>query len=179
METKWFLLQVYTGYEKKAKKLIEAEAKINNLSDRIENIFIPSEYVGRIRKGKKVVVEKSIYPGYVFIEMEDSPEMTQFIAAVSAASTFISGRRKPVALKKSEEKMVYELLENKDNIREVMEIPFKEGDNVKITAGPFRDFTGVVEEIYEEREKMKITVTIFGRSTPVEISFTQAELIGN
>lgn len=174
----WFLLQVFTGYEKKAKKLIETEAKTNNMQSRIGNIFIPSEYVGRIRKGKKVVVEKGLYPGYIFIQMENSAEMIQFIASVSAASTFISGRRKPVKLKKQEYEMIEELLENKDNLREVMEIPFKTGDNVKITSGPFRDFNGVVEELYPEREKMKITVTIFGRSTPVEISFTQAELIG-
>ncbi|PIP13925.1 MAG: hypothetical protein COX48_02905 [bacterium (Candidatus Stahlbacteria) CG23_combo_of_CG06-09_8_20_14_all_34_7] len=74
--------------------------------------------------------------------------------------------------------MVEELLKNKDTIREVLEIPFRAQDNIKIIAGPFRDFNGVVEEIYPEREKMKVTVTIFGRSTPVELSFTQAELIG-
>ena len=174
----WFLLQVYTGYEKKAKKLIEEEVKTNNLQNKMGHIFIPSELVGRIRKGKKVIVEKNLYPGYVFIQMENTPEMIQFIASVSAASTFISGRRKPIKLKPSEYKMVEELLENKDNIREVMEIPFKIGDNVKITSGPFRDFNGVVEEVYPDREKMKVTVTIFGRSTPVELSFTQADLVG-
>ena len=174
----WFLLQVYTGYEKKAKRLLEVEAKINNYESKVGEIFIPSEYVGRIRKGRKVVIEKGMYPGYIFIQMENTVEMIQFIASVSAASTFISGRRKPVKLKKKEYEMVEELLANKDNLREVMEIPFREGDNVKIMTGPFRDFNGVVEELYPEREKMKITVTIFGRATPVEISFTQAELIG-
>lgn len=174
----WFLLQVYTGYEKKAKKLIEEEVKTNGLQERILQIFIPSEFVGRIRKGKKVIVEKNLYPGYVFIQMEDEPEMVQFVSSVSSASTFIAGRRKPVKLRPDEYKMIEELLANKDNLREVMEIPFKEGDNVKITSGPFRDFNGVVEEIYPDREKMKVTVTIFGRSTPVELSFTQAELVG-
>lgn len=174
----WFLLQVYTGYEKKAKKLIEEEVKTNNLAEKIEQIFIPSEYVGRIRKNKKVVVEKNLFPGYVFIKMSDEKEMVQFISSVSAASTFISGRRKPVKLRADECKKVEELLKNKDNLREVLEIPFRIGDNVKIISGPFRDFSGVVEEIYSEREKMKVTVTIFGRSTPVELSFTQAELIG-
>jgi len=174
----WFLLQVYTGYEKKAKKLIEEEAKTNGLTDKIGQIFLPTSFVGRIRKSKKVIVEKNIYPGYIFIQMENTTEMIQFIASVSAASTFISGRRKPLKLKPSEYKMVEELLENKDNMKEIMEIPFREGDSIKITSGPFRDFNGIIEEIYPEREKIKVTVTIFGRSTPVELSFTQVELVG-
>jgi len=174
----WFILQVYTGYEKKAKRLIEEELKTNGLEEKIGNIFIPAECVGKIVKSKKVVVERNLYPGYVFIQMEDTKEMAQFIGSISALSTFISGRKKPVKLKASEIKMVEELLKNKDSMREVLEIPFRAQDNIKIISGPFRDFNGVVEEIYPEREKMKVTVTIFGRSTPVELSFTQAELIG-
>jgi len=110
--------------------------------------------------------------------MEDTPDMMQFISSVASASTFVSGRKKPVKLKPSEYQMIENLCKNKDNIREVLEIPFKEGDSIKIISGPFRDFSGTVEEIYPDREKIKATVTIFGRSTPVELSFTQAELIG-
>lgn len=174
----WFMLQVYTGYEKRAKKLIEEELKIKDLQDKVDQIFIPVENVVRIRKSKKVVLEKNLFPGYVFIHMEDSKEMIQFLTQICAQTTFISGRKKPVKLKTEDAKKIDELLNNKDNVREVLEIPFRIGDNVKIISGPFRDFSGVVEEIDKDKEKMKVTVTIFGRSTPVELSFTQAELIG-
>lgn len=174
----WFMLQVYTGYEKRAKKLIEEEIKRNNFQDKISQIFIPIENVVRLRKNKKMVLEKSLFPGYIFIHMENSKEMLQFLTQVCSQSTFLAGRKRPIKLKSEDAIKIEELLKNKDNVREVLEIPFRVGDNVKIISGPFKDFNGIVEEIDKEKEKMKVTVTIFGRSTPVELSFTQAELIG-
>jgi transcriptional antiterminator NusG len=172
---KWFIVHVFTGQEKKVKKLIEESIALAGKKEEFGYIYIPVENVAKIRKQEKVVKEKRIYPGYIVIEMEPTDENFRLVRNITGVMDFL-GSSQPQPLSDEEvERMLY-LMETKVN-RVSREIPFQKGDTVKIIDGPFMDFNGTIEEVYSEREKIKVVVTIFGRATPVELSFYQVKLL--
>ena len=168
----WFILHVYVGYENKVKEFILRETKMRNLEEAVEEIFIPVKIVPRIGKGKRIKVEKKIYPGYILLQMEPDEEVIKLISNVPGVMPFSGFGRKPYPVEEEEVSHILGLQKDKEKIEEV---PFSKGDSVRIVDGPFVDFAGIIEEIYQERDRLKVMVTVFGRSTPVELSYFQVE----
>lgn len=178
-ETKWYVLRVVSGKEKKVKEYLDIEIRRSDWANVISQVFLPVEKVYKVQAGKKVMREKNFYPGYVMIEAIEgkmNDEVIQAIRNVSGVIHFL-GKEKPIALRKSE---VNKMLGKVDEISDqglTMSEPFIVGETIKIIDGPFNDFNGVIEEVLEDKKKLKVTVKIFGRATPVELNFMQVEKI--
>ncbi|KPJ70514.1 hypothetical protein AMJ52_09870 [candidate division TA06 bacterium DG_78] len=168
----WFVVHTLTGHEHKVKKLLLKVAHEKNLENSFGSVIIPVENLVRIRKGKKVVEEKRLYPGYIVIEMEGNDECLRLVNSISGVTHFLGSRTKPIPLDDEEVRNLLEQVEeSKDKV--VTKIPFTKGERVTVTDGPFTDFIGTVEEVFPEREKVKVLVVIFGRTTPIELGFHQ------
>ena len=173
---KWYSLRVISGKEKVAKENILFEAETQNLSDFIGDIFVPFEKVIELRNNKKKIKEKLFFPGYVLINMDLNKESKYMIENTNGVLSFVGPKGgDPVPLRDDEIKRIFGEVEDKDG-REIIEVSFLKGDNVKIISGPFVDFNGVVEEINQDKQKVKVIVSIFGRPTPVELDFFQVEM---
>jgi transcriptional antiterminator NusG len=168
----WFVVHTLTGHEHKVKKLLLKMAREKNLENSFGRVIIPVENLVRIRKGKKVVEEKRLYPGYIVIEMEGNDECLRLVNSISGVTHFLGSRTKPTPLDEEEvHNLLEQVEESKDKV--VTKIPFTKGERVTVTDGPFTDFIGTVEDVFPEREKVKVLVVIFGRTTPIELGFHQ------
>jgi transcriptional antiterminator NusG len=176
-ETKWYVLRVVSGKEKKVKEYLDVDIKRSGWGNIITQVFVPVEKVYKVQAGKKVMREKNFYPGYVMIEAVEGKMSDEIISAINNVTNVIHflGKDKPVPLRKSE---VNKMLGKADEIADqglTMVEPFILGETIKIIDGPFNDFNGVIEEVNDEKKKLKVTVKIFGRATPVELNFMQVE----
>jgi len=173
MEKKWYVLHTYVGKEKKVKEALEKYLEDSDLKDLFGEIIIPSHKTFIIREGKKVVKEKKIFPNYVLIEMEMTPETYQFVLQLPATTKFLGGNKTPNPLSQKEVNRILGVKRDKDSV--TSEMKFIVGDRIKIIDGPFDDFEGSIERIIEEKDKLVVNVTVFGRITPVEVGFNQVE----
>ena len=178
-ETKWYVLRVVSGKEKKIKEYLDVEIKRSGWGNVISQVFVPVEKVYKVQAGKKVMRERNFYPGYIMIEAVEGKLTDEMISTISNVSNVIHflGKDKPTALRKSE---VNKMLGKADEVADqglTMVEPFILGETIKIIDGPFNDFNGTIEEVNEEKKKLKVTVKIFGRATPVELNFMQVEKI--
>jgi transcription termination/antitermination protein NusG len=178
-ETKWYVLRVVSGKERKVKEYLDKEIS-RGWSDVVKQVFLPVEKVYKVQNGKKVMRERNYYPGYVMIEIAEgklSDDLRDIIKNTSNVIHFL-GKENPIALRKSE---VNKMLGKMDEMAEAggvtMSEPFIVGETIKIIEGPFNDFNGTIEEVNDEKKKLKVTVKIFGRSTPVELNYMQVEKI--
>lgn len=171
----WYAIHVFSGHEKKIKKYLESEVERTNLYDQISRVLIPAEDVIEMRDGKKRVKNRMFFPGYMLVEMELNKKTQHVVLNTPGVTNFVGPKNQPVALHEDEVKRILGRVEDRRD-EEVIDVPFREGDAVKVTDGPFTDFTGVVEEINHEKKKLKVMVSIFGRSTPVELDFLQVNL---
>jgi transcriptional antiterminator NusG len=169
---RWFVLHVYVGYENKVKEFILRETKIRNLEKYIDEIYIPVKTVPKVGRKKNIKVEKKIYPGYIMLLMEPEEGLIKLVSSVPGVMPFSGFGRSPYPVSEDEVTHLLGLRKTKEGVQEV---PFVKGDSIRIVDGPFADFSGVVEEIYQDRDRLKVMVTIFGRSTPVELSYFQVE----
>lgn len=168
----WFVVHTLTGHEQKVKKILEKFIKENNMENYFGRIVIPVENLVKIKKGKKVTEERRLYPGYIVIEMEPTNETLKLVNSVPGVTHFLGSKNKPIPLSQEEvDALLLQVEEAKKKV--VTKIPFAKGERVTVTDGPFTDFIGTVEEIYPEREKVKVMVVIFGRPTPIELGFHQ------
>jgi transcriptional antiterminator NusG len=168
----WYVVHTLTGHEHKVKKILEKMIKEQEMEESFGKIVIPVENQVRIKKGKKVVEEKRLYPGYIVIEMIGNDETLRMVNSISGVTHFLGSKTKPIPLGEDEvEELLKQVQESKEKV--VTKIPFARGERVSVTDGPFTDFIGTVEEIYPEREKVKVLVVIFGRTTPIELGFHQ------
>lgn len=177
-ETKWFVLRVVSGKERKVKELLDKEISRGGWSEMVKQVFLPVEKVYKVANGKKVMRERNYYPGYVMVEVVDgklSDDLRDMIRGTNSVIHFL-GKDDPIALRKAE---VNKMLGKMDEMAEAggvsMSEPFIVGETIKIIEGPFNDFNGVIEEVNDEKKKLKVTVKIFGRSTPVELNYMQVE----
>ncbi len=176
-QAKWYVLRAIGGKEKKVKSYIESEISRLKLNDYVTQVVIPTEKVYQIRNGKKISRERNYFPGYVFVQAVLSGEVPHILKNVPNVISFLSETRggDPVPLRPAEVNRMLgkadELLESEEAIT----VPYFVGESVKVTDGPFNDFSGVVEEVNEEKKKLKVMVKIFGRKTPLELSFMQVE----
>lgn len=178
MATKrWYVVRAVNGQEKKVKDMLELEAKREKLDHLIDQILIPTEKVYQIRNGKKVSKERNYFPGYVLIEAALEGEVPHMIKGITNVIGFLGEERggSPMPLRESEVKRILgkvdELADNEIQI----ENPYQVGDKIKVTDGPFNNFDGEIEDIDEEKRKLKVMVKIFGRKTPLELNYMQVE----
>ena len=173
---KWYIIHAYSGFERKVKESIESRVQAFGLHDKIGRVMIPTEPVTELVNGKKRTVERVFLPGYVLVEMDLDNHLWHVIKDTPRVTGFLGTGDKPVALSEEE---VSSILFRSDVSRDKprLNIKFEKNESVRITEGPFANFNGIVDEINEDRETLKVMVTIFGRSTPVELEFTKVEKI--
>lgn len=173
---RWYIIHAYSGFERKVKESIESRVQAYGLHDRIGRIMVPTEPVTEIRNNKKYTIERVFLPGYVLVEMDLDNEIWHLVKNTPRVTGFLGTGDKPVALTEEEiSSIVFRSDVSKDKPR--MKVKFDKNESVKITEGPFANFNGVVDEVNEDRETLKVMVTIFGRSTPVELEFSKVEKI--
>ena len=177
-DTKWYVLRVVSGKERKVKEYLDKEVSRSGWDNVVKQVFLPVEKVYKVQNGKKVMRERNYYPGYVMIEISEgklSDDIRDTIKNISNVIHFL-GKENPIALRKAE---VNKMLGKMDEMAEAgglsMSEPFIVGETIKIIEGPFNDFNGTIEEVNDEKKKLKVTVKIFGRSTPVELNYMQVE----
>jgi len=171
----WYTLRVISGKERKIKDNILFELDYQSLSSEVSNILIPSENIVEMKEGKKKVKNKVFFPGYILIEMSDSKEAKYLVENTDGVMNFVGSNGDPQTLKDDEITRILGEVEGREG-REIVIAPYKVGDSVKVTDGPFADFTGFVNEVNNEKQKVKVSVSIFGRPTPIELNFLQVEL---
>lgn len=176
---KWYVVRSVSGQENKVKDYIEKEIAHQGLSDFVDEILVPTEKVVQIRNGKKYNKEKVYFPGYVMVNAALEGEIPHIIKNINGVIGFLGETKggDPVPLRKSEVNRLLGKVDELSTKTENVAIPFNAGDSVKVVDGPFNTFTGVIEEVNEEKRKLKVMVKIFGRKTPVELSYMQVEKI--
>ena len=170
---KWYVVRAISGNEKKVKQYLESEINRLKLQDFISQVLIPTEKVYQVRNGKKISKERSYLPGYVLVEAVLVGEIPHIIRNIPGVLGFLGSKDEPVPLRPAE---VNRILGKVDELSEQgaeLSVPFIVGETVTVTDGPFNSFSGVIEEINEEKKKLKVMVKIFGRKTPLELSFMQ------
>lgn len=176
-ENKWYVLRVLSGKERKVKEYLESEIDRSGWSHILNQVLVPTEKVYKIRNGKKVIQERNFFPGYVLLEVAGEKlagDILQEIRNMPGVINFL-GNNQPVPLRKNEVNRILGKVDEMSEAGESINEPFIIGETLKIVDGPFNDFFGTIEEIYEEKKKLKVIVKIFGRRTPVELNFTQVE----
>lgn len=173
---KWYVIRAIGGKENKVKEYIDSEISRLNLEDYIAQVLIPKEKVYQIRKGKKINKERNFFPGYVLIEAALVGEIPHILKNIPNVIGFLGTQQgEPVPLRRSEINRILGKVDELAASDEEINIPFFVGESVKVIDGPFNSFTGVIEEVNDEKKKLKVMVKIFGRKTPLELSFMQVE----
>ncbi len=184
-ELKWYVLRAVSGQEKKVKAYLDNEISRQSLEEHIPQVLIPTERVYELKNGKKKIKEKNFFPGYVLIHANvENGETLHLIKNIPGVIGFLGTNKnnpnlKPVALRESEINRILGKVDETLSGEYTFEDPFIKGESVKVMDGPFNGFTGTIEEIFEDRKKLQVTVKIFGRNTPLELSYTQVEKIQN
>jgi transcription termination/antitermination protein NusG len=176
MAMQWYIIHTYSGFERKVKESLESRVAAFNLQDKIGRVLIPTEEVMEMRGGKKVVSNRMSYPGYVLVEMDLDENTWHIVRSTPRVTGFVGSATSPSPLSDAE----VDAIINRVHVpadRPKPKVIFERNEQVRIVDGPFANFTGVVEEVNADRSTLKISVTIFGRSTPVELDFVQVEKI--
>lgn len=176
-DNKWYSLRVISGKEKKIKERIEKEIERNNWGDLVTKIVVPTEKVYKIRSGKKVISDRNILPGYILVEADPFALNAEVVDAITSLPNVIHflGKSEPVPMRESEANRLLGKVDESLEAGDTMIEPFIEGETVKIIDGPFNEFVGDIQEVNEEKKKLKVIVKIFGRGTEVELNFMQVE----
>ncbi|MEM1042542.1 MAG: transcription termination/antitermination protein NusG [Bacteroidota bacterium] len=172
---KWYVLRTFSGHEKKVKEAIQNELELKGFQDRVSEVLIPTETVFEMRGGKKRTREKTFFPGYLLVEAYLDPYLRDILSALPSVIGFLSTGDTPTPLRPDEVNRILGRVEETAAAGEQPEMPFKEGDAVKVVDGPFNNFSGFVEEIYPDKMKVRVMVSIFGRKTPLELDYLQVE----
>ncbi len=174
---KWYIIHTYSGFERKVKESLESRVRAYpELAHRIGRVLIPTEAVTEVRGGKKYTSERMFYPGYVLVEMDMDDNTWHVVKGTPRVTGFVGTGQQPTPLSPEEvQQIVYRVRDSKEKPR--LKVKFEKNESVRISEGPFASFTGVVDEVNEDRETLKVMVTIFGRSTPVELGFGQVEKV--
>jgi transcriptional antiterminator NusG len=181
-ESKWYVLRVVSGKERSVKEYLDKDIARNGWTNTIRQVFLPMEKVFKVQNGKKVMREKNYFPGYVMLEVEDgklTDDIVQHVSNISNIMHFLTdgkgSKGNIISLRKAEVNKMLGKVDEMNDIGVTISEPFIIGETIKIIEGPFNDFNGVIEEVNDEKKKLKVTVKIFGRSTPVELNYMQVE----
>lgn len=170
----WYVVHTQTGLEDKVKTSLENKISAFGMQESISSVIIPTEQISEVRSGKKKISQRKFFPGYLLVEMELNEKTYLFIKSSPGVTGFIGLGKKPMPLPQSEVDNI--LKKTKDTqVKPSPKIVFEKGEQVRVTEGPFQNFNGTIEEIHPEKGKIKVSVSIFGRSTPVELEYWQVE----
>lgn len=171
---KWYVLHVYSGFETKVAEAIHEKARKQGLEEKIEDILVPTEEVVEVKRGQRVNTERKFFPGYVLAKVQLTDNVWHLIKDTPKVTGFLGGGNRPVAISEAEAtRIIKQVQEGVDRPRP--SVVYDIGEEVKVTDGPFASFNGMVEDVDEEKAKLKVTVSIFGRATPVELDYNQVE----
>jgi len=174
MVKNWYIIHTYSGFERKVKESLESRVKAFGLEERIGQILIPTEMVVEIRGSKKITSPRLFYPGYVLVEMEMDDELWHVVKSTPRVTGFVGSGQTPTPLSEEEvNQIIHRATTSSEKAKPRWS--FERNETVKIVDGPFTNFTGIVDEVNADRSTLKVMVTIFGRSTPVELDFLQVE----
>lgn len=176
MALRWYVIHVYSGFEKKVSETIQETALKNGLEEHFAEILVPTEEVVEMRRGKKVTAERKFMPGYVLIKMDLTDESWHLVKNTAKVTGFLGAGGKPSPISEKEAKRILNQVQEGFE-RPKPSITFEIGEEVRVAEGPFASFNGVVEDVDEGKARLKVSVSIFGRSTPVELEYTQVEKI--
>jgi transcriptional antiterminator NusG len=178
VDAKWYIINTYTGHEEKVKNYIEKILVTGSLSEKIREVLIPYNDVVTLKKGKKKIIEKEFFPGYLLINMVMDDETYWSLKNIQGVTDFLCGKpENPVPLQAFEYQKIRNMIDKKKDEEPQSAVSFKKGDRVRIIDGPFDNFMGMVEDADNTKQKVKVMVTIFGRTTPVELDFLQVEKV--
>jgi transcription termination/antitermination protein NusG len=176
MAMRWYVLHVYSGFENKVAENIRDKAKKKGLEDKVEDIMVPKEEVVEIKRGQKVNTERKVFPGYVLAKIDMNDDVWHMIKDTPKVTGFLGAANKPSPISEKEAaRLIQQLQEGVERPKSA--ITYEIGEDVKVAEGPFAGFNGSVEEVDEVRSKLKVSVSIFGRATPVELEFGQVEKV--
>jgi transcriptional antiterminator NusG len=174
MAKRWYVLHVYSGFEKKISQQIKEQAELKGLADQIGDIIVPTEEVTEVRRAQKVNTERKFFPGYVLIHMDMSDEAWHLVKDVPKVTGFLGNKHKPSPITDAEAERIMKQQQEGTETRRPAVI-FEIGEQVRVADGPFTSFNGVVEDVDEDKARVKVMVSIFGRPTPVDLEYGQVE----
>jgi transcriptional antiterminator NusG len=176
MASRWYVIHVYSGFEKKVASAIREQADQKGLAERFEQILVPTEEVVEVKRGAKVSSERKFFPGYVLIKMDLDDETWHLVKNTAKVTGFLGGRGRPSPISENEAARIMRQVQEGIE-RPKPSITFEIGEQVRVSDGPFTSFNGVVEDVDEEKSRIKVAVSIFGRATPVELEYSQVEKV--
>lgn len=176
MAKRWYVLHTQTGYEDKVKTSIETRAEASNFKHLVSQVLVPTEKVSEVKEGKKRISTRKFFPGYVLVEMELTDETWYLIKNTPGVSGFIGSGRRPVPLQENEINVILKQTEIAKE-KPTPKVVFEKGEGVRVLDGPFTNFNGTIEEVNPAKGKLKVTISIFGRATPVELEYWQVEKV--
>jgi transcriptional antiterminator NusG len=176
MANRWYVIHVYSGFEKKVASAIREQAEQKGLSEMFEEILVPTEEVVEIKRGAKVSAERKFFPGYVLIKMDMSDETWHLVKNTAKVTGFLGSRGRPAPISDAEAMRIMRQVQEGIE-RPKPSVTFEVGEQVRVCDGPFTSFNGLVEEVDEEKARIKVAVSIFGRATPVELEYSQVEKV--
>ncbi|SHM09505.1 transcription termination/antitermination protein NusG [Roseibium suaedae] len=176
MAKRWYIVHAYSNFERKVAEAIREKVEQQGLEELFDEILVPTEKVVEVRRGRKVDAERKFFPGYVLVKMDMTNEAFHLVKDTPKVSGFLGGKGKPLPISEAEAMRIL------NQVQEGVERPkpsvsFEVGENVRVSDGPFASFSGIVEEVDDERARLKVAVSIFGRATPVELEFGQVDKV--